>query len=107
MIYSFNVGGREIRIGTEICYEEYFFDNLFNSLSQKKVDLIVILANQKEVGRGIWLASQFAKQRAAIENVPIIRAANTGISQIIDSKGRVLSQTPAFEEGILVEKIKI
>lgn len=42
----------------------------------------------------------------AIENrKPLIRAANSGISGFIDSKGRIISKTKLFERVYLVEDI--
>jgi apolipoprotein N-acyltransferase len=38
----------------------------------------------------------------AVENrVPLVRATNTGISAIIDSRGRMHGTTPLFEETVL------
>ena len=43
----------------------------------------------------------------AIENgVYLVRAANTGISGFIDSKGRILAQTDLFEAATLTVTIK-
>jgi apolipoprotein N-acyltransferase len=43
----------------------------------------------------------------AVENrVPVVRAANTGISGFIDSRGRVLEMSGIFEEAILTRDIK-
>jgi apolipoprotein N-acyltransferase len=42
----------------------------------------------------------------AIENrVPVARAANTGISGFIDSRGRVLSRSDIFTEAFLVRTL--
>jgi apolipoprotein N-acyltransferase len=43
----------------------------------------------------------------AVENrKPVIRAANTGISGFIDSRGRVLSKTLLFERTVLMRRLK-
>jgi len=43
----------------------------------------------------------------AIENrKPLIRAANSGISGFIDSKGRIINKTKLFERTYLVENIQ-
>jgi apolipoprotein N-acyltransferase len=44
----------------------------------------------------------------AVENrVPVIRAANTGISGFIDDKGRIKRKSDIFVEDILTEDISI
>ena len=43
----------------------------------------------------------------AIENrKPVLRAANTGVSGIIDSSGNVQSSTDIFTTAVIVDKIK-
>jgi apolipoprotein N-acyltransferase len=39
--------------------------------------------------------------------VPVVRAANTGISGFIDSRGRVLNKSDVFVEAALTEEISI
>ena len=39
--------------------------------------------------------------------IPLIRAANTGVSAAVDSKGRVVEQLEWFTEGILLYDIPI
>jgi apolipoprotein N-acyltransferase len=44
----------------------------------------------------------------AVENrVPVVRAANTGVSGFIDSKGRILKASGIFHEGTYTGDIKI
>jgi apolipoprotein N-acyltransferase len=45
--------------------------------------------------------------RAAESGRWIARAANTGVSALIDEEGRVRAQTQIFERGLLVEDIEI
>jgi len=44
---------------------------------------------------------QQARLRAIEEGLPVIRAANTGISAVIDAKGRVLKQLPIGTRGVI------
>jgi apolipoprotein N-acyltransferase len=43
-----------------------------------------------------------------VENrVPLVRAANTGITAIIDGKGRIGSSTPLFQEAFLTGEVRL
>ena len=44
---------------------------------------------------------QQARLRAIEEGLPVIRAANTGISAVIDAKGRVVKQLPIGTRGVI------
>jgi apolipoprotein N-acyltransferase len=45
--------------------------------------------------------------RSAETGVWIVRAANTGVSAIIDARGRVREQTPIFERGLVVADVPV
>ena len=43
----------------------------------------------------------------AVENrVPVVRAANTGISGFIDARGRIIRKSDIFVEKVLTEDVK-
>jgi len=45
--------------------------------------------------------------RAAENGLPIVRAANTGVSALIDGRGRVRSRSGLFEEAVVAGEIEI
>jgi apolipoprotein N-acyltransferase len=43
-----------------------------------------------------------------VENrVPLVRATNTGISAIIDSRGHIRGATPLFKEAVLTGEVRL
>jgi len=90
------------KLGVLICYEA-IFPSISRTYRRKGATLLVNLTNDAWFGR-----SSAPKQHMimtacrAIENrVSVVRAANTGISAIIDPTGRITERTPLFEEAEL------
>ncbi len=67
--------------------------------SPLKADYLVNITNDAWFGTsyGPWLHSVLTKFRAVENRIQIYRSANTGISMIVDPKGRILSKTGLFE----------
>ena len=98
----FNVEG--VRIGTPICFESCHqsANRAFttNADGSRRADLLINLTND-----GWFYGSDFNRRmhllqcrwRCAELETPMVRAANTGISCVIDSAGRVL--TTALDDG--------
>jgi apolipoprotein N-acyltransferase len=103
--------GREPRVGlleghrvaTTICYETIFPD-LVRRFTANGAELLVNVTNDGWYGRTSAPYQHFAMARfRAVENGRyLLRAANTGISAIIDPYGRVLARTTLFERTALV-----
>ncbi|MFA4991967.1 MAG: apolipoprotein N-acyltransferase [Candidatus Omnitrophota bacterium] len=86
----FDFAGRRPRFGVLICFED-IFSGIAKKFVKKGARFLVVITNDAWYGR-----SPAAYQHAAcsvfraIENrVPVVRAANTGYSCFIDSKGRI------------------
>jgi apolipoprotein N-acyltransferase len=87
-----------------VCYEAIFPGEVLQySEDRTRPGLILNVTNDGWFGRTAGPYQHFAQARlrAIEEGLPIIRAANTGISAIIDPYGRVLSQIPLGQEGVL------
>lgn len=84
-----------------VCYEILFPDSVIHT--QNKPDFIVNVTNDAWYGNstGPHQHLQKARFRAIEEGIPVLRSVNTGISAIIDSYGRVLSQGELHQEKIL------
>ena len=78
------------RVRVLICYEVIFPD--FIAADSHRPDLILTLSNDAWFGQTAGPHQHFAQARlrAIEEGLPIVRVANTGISGVIDSYGRVI-----------------
>jgi apolipoprotein N-acyltransferase len=92
--------------GLLICYEASI-----PSLARREVKdgsrILINITNDAWFGRS-WGPHQHlavASIRAAENGVPLLRAANTGISAVIDPKGRVVRSLPLGSRDIIVTRI--
>ncbi len=95
-----------IKFGTLICFESVF-PGYANGFIKKGADFLVVITNDMWFGR-TSLFEQHAMMAVfrAIENrVPVVRAANTGISMSVDKTGRILAKTGVFEEDYIVTNV--
>ncbi|MCS7281107.1 MAG: apolipoprotein N-acyltransferase [Desulfobacterota bacterium] len=96
------------RIGVLICYE-----GIFPQISRKTViegaEILINLTNDAWYDRSSAPYQHFAFYifRAIETDRFVVRSANTGISAVIDPKGRVISKTSLFTEEILTSKISL
>ena len=94
-----NLGGHDA--GLSICYEMAFGEEIARSLPQAKY--LITVSNDA------WFAGTFepaqqlqeVQMRALELGREIARSTNTGYTAIIDIKGNIKEQIPAYEEGVL------
>ena len=88
--------------GTLICYES-IFPNLSRELVAKGAKLLVNITNDHWFGESSAPRQhmEMAAFRAIENRRPILRAANSGFSALIDATGRVRSQTALNREAII------
>lgn len=95
------------RFATLICYES-IFPGLVRKFYQKGGNFIVNITNDGWFGNtsGPYQHFSISVFRAIENRKPLVRAANSGISGVIDSKGRIINKTKLFERTYLIENIK-
>ena len=84
-----------------ICYEAIFPGDITEG--EERPGWIVNVTNDGWFGisTGPFQHLQQARLRAVEEGLPIVRAANTGISAVIDPVGRVVASLGLGSEGVL------
>jgi len=88
--------------GILICFEA-IFPEISRAMVRKGADVLVNLTNDAWFGvsSAPYQHLSMSVLRAVENRRPLIRAANTGISAIIDSQGRIMDRTDLFEEETL------
>ena len=89
------------RLAVTICYEDVFGAEQLHYLPE--ATLLVNVSNDAWFGDSIAPHQhlQIARLRAAEVGRPMLRATNTGITAVIDARGRVVERIPQFEPGVL------
>ena len=93
------VAGQYVTVN--ICYEDVFGQEIVRALPE--ASLLVNVTNDAWFGEtfAAWQHAQMSQMRALETGRYMLRATNTGVTAIIDQKGRVLSSLPEFEAGTL------
>ncbi len=83
--------------GISICFEDAFGEEIINALPE--ATLLVNVSNDAWFDDS-WAPPQhlqMARMRALETGRPMLRATNTGISAVIDEKGRIIERAPQFQ----------
>ena len=89
------------KIAVNICYEDVFGEEIIRQLPEA-----TILANfTNDAWWGRSLASrqhvQMSQMRSLENGRPMLRATNTGVTAVIDHRGRVQAAAPEFEAAVI------
>ena len=105
---TFRAAGREIPVGCAICYES-IYGNYCRDYIRTGARLLTVITNDAWWGDtpGYRQHLSYASLRAIETRRDIARCANTGISAIIDQRGRILSRTPWWESATLQGRVNL
>ena len=102
---SLKIDGHEI--ATFICYEDIVPSFVNQLMRQGSPELLVNMTNDAWFGDTIepWGHMALAKIRSIEQRRFLVRATNSGISGFIDPVGRLLQETPVFEQAAIIEDV--
>ncbi|MGQ0592755.1 MAG: apolipoprotein N-acyltransferase [Gammaproteobacteria bacterium] len=92
-------------IGISICYEDAFGEEVIDALPA--AELLVNVSNDAWFGDSLAPHQhlQIARMRAREAGRYLLRATNTGVSAVIDERGRVLARSPQFQPHALSAQV--
>lgn len=96
------------KICTMICYESVYPDYV-REFVKRGAELITIITNDGWYGKssGPYQHNRFAALRAVENRRWVARSANTGISSVIDDKGRIVEERPLFQSASITTAIPL
>ena len=100
----FDVAGRQA--GVSICYE-IIFPDLLRQAVKNGAHFLINITNDAWFGKSpaSYQHMSMGALRAVENRVPIVRAANTGVSGTIDANGALRDETELFVEAAQITKI--
>jgi len=99
---------RDSGLGVLICYES-IFPGLARRYAARGAGLLVVITNDAWFGRtsAPYQHFEMAVMRAVENRTYLVRAANTGISGVIDPAGRIKKETALFERTVFTEGVAL
>jgi apolipoprotein N-acyltransferase len=94
------------RIAVNICYEDAFGGEIIRQLPAATI--LVNVSNVAWFGDSLAPPQhlQISRMRALETGRYMLRATNSGVTAIIDERGRLLQALPAFTEGVLFGRVQ-
>lgn len=92
---------RLLPVGMLVCYEAIFPGEVADKINRPYWFLNVTNDGWYGISAGPYQHFAAAQMRAVEEGVPLVRAANTGISGVVDAYGRVTASLPLGIRGFL------
>ena len=85
-----------------VCYEAIFSGAIFHD-PQKRPAFLLNLTNDAWFGHtpGPYQHAHQSRLRAVEEGLPLVRAANNGISMVVDASGTIVASLPLGADGVL------
>jgi len=97
-------GGQKIAVG--VCYEDAYGSTLLPAL--RTATMLANVTNDSWFGRSTarYQHLQISRLRAMETGRPMVRAANDGVSAVIDAHGRLSATAPEYEANVMRAKLQ-
>ena len=97
-----------LKITPAICYESVY-PSFVRHFVDNGANMLAVITNDGWYGRssGPYQHEQFAVLRAIENRRYVVRCANTGISTVIDDRGRYIKSLPLFTSGSITERVPL
>ena len=107
-IFDIEINGKTIRVGGLICFDS-IYEQLAYATASDGAQVICVATNDSwfEDSRAVYMHCAQSRLRAIETGLPIIRAANTGISADITRLGEVREEIEPLVDGYLVCEVPI
>jgi len=94
------------RVAVNICYEDAFGEEIIRQLPD--ATLLVNVSNVAWFGDSLAPAQhlRISRMRALETGRAMLRATNTGVTALVDSRGHVVARLPTFTEGVLTGRVQ-
>ncbi|MEA3410337.1 MAG: apolipoprotein N-acyltransferase [Pseudomonadota bacterium] len=95
----------DLNAGATICYEDAFGNEVIDALPE--ADFLINVSNDAWFGDSLAPHQHLmiARLRALETGRYLLRATNTGISAVMDQKGRIVARSPQFETDVLTTSV--
>lgn len=92
-------------VGVSICFEDVFAREVMRALPD--ATLLVNVSNDAWFGDSLapHQHMQIARARALESARPMLRATNTGVSAVVDHRGRILARSSQFKTDLLLAEV--
>ena len=99
--------GRRIPVGCAICYESVYGEFCTEYVRDAGAELLAVITNDGWWGNtpGYRQHLRYSSLRAIETRRDIVRCGNTGISALIDQRGRILAETPWWQPAVLLGEV--
>ena len=107
-LFDININGETVKVGGLICFDS-IYEELSYVTAADGADIICVATNDSwfEDSRAVYMHCAQSRLRAIETGLPIVRAANTGISADISRLGEVEDSIEPLVEGYLICDVPI